>query len=237
MDARVGRSDFHCEVVFARPAFSRVASFTQVIEPVYDAFTGAGIPIPADALCVENGNSIATAKVTLSLLSGLQTFEARLDGFEAHFLDLRSAEAVAQARESVKLFGDAVCGFLSDGRPDRYTITVPTWLKVDGGYDAADALVRNIAWKTDSTDPFRVGAHTVTSQVTFACTNLDANWAAHIAIARSQLPDTDLFLQVAADYGPASRLKKLVDRAEHVAEIWNSVAGSIGLTVSQRSPM
>ena len=234
MDARVGRTDYHCEVVFARPAFSRVGSFTQVIEPVYDAFTGAGIPIPADALCVENGNSIATARVTLSLHSGIQTFEARLDGFEAHFLDLRSPEASTKARESVGLFGNAVCGFLSDGVPDCSTITVPTWLKVDGGYDAADALVRSLAWKTDSNDPFGIGAHTVPSQATFSCTNLDTNWTASIMIARSLLPDTQLFLQVGAEYRPGSGPENFVDRAEHVAEIWNSVAESIGLTFSRR---
>ncbi len=97
MDTRGGRSDFHCEVVYARAAFSWAASFTQVIEPVCDAFAGAGIPIPADALCVENGNSISTAKVNLSLLSGFQTIEVRLDGFEAHFLDLRSRAASARA--------------------------------------------------------------------------------------------------------------------------------------------
>ena len=198
MDARVVRSDVHCEVVFARPAFSRVASFTKLIEPVYDAFTGAGIPIPADALCVENGNSMATAKVTLSLLSGFQTFEARLDGFEAHCLDLRSPEAIAHAKNSVRLFGNAVCEFLSDGLPDRYTITTPTWLTVDGGYDVADALVRSLALKTDSNDPFGIDAHTAPLQATFSCRNLDANWNATIMIAKSQLPDTQLFLQVAS---------------------------------------
>ena len=235
MDARVVRSDFHREEVFARPTFSRVTTFAQMIEPIYDAFTGAGVPIPADALCVENGNSIAAAKVTLSLLSGFQTFEARLDGFEAHFLDLKSPEAIEQARQRARLFGNTICEFLQDGVPAQNTITIPTWLTVDGGYDAADALVRSIAWKTDSNDPFRIGAHTALSQATFACMNLDANWTASIMIARSLLPDTQLFLQVAAEYGPASRPEKFVDRAEHVAEIWNSVAESIGLTVSWRS--
>ena len=158
----------------------------------------------------------------------------RLDGFEAHFLDLRSPEASTKARESVGLFGNAVCGFLSDGVPDCSTITVPTWLKVDGGYDAADALVRSLAWKTDSNDPFGIGAHTVPSQATFSCTNLDTNWTASIMIARSLLPDTQLFLQVGAEYRPGSGPENFVDRAEHVAEIWNSVAESIGLTFSRR---
>ncbi|MCY4462783.1 MAG: hypothetical protein OXC26_20655 [Albidovulum sp.] len=148
MDARVDRFDFHSDVVFTRPAFSRVASFVQIIEPLYDAFDAAGIRIPSDALCFENGNSISTAKVTLSLFSGFYTFEA-------HFLDLRSLQAVEQARRFARLFGNTVCRFLSDGLPDRYTITTPTWLTVDGGYDAAEALVRRVGWQPESNDPFR----------------------------------------------------------------------------------
>ncbi|MCY4196186.1 MAG: hypothetical protein OXD33_04595 [Rhodobacteraceae bacterium] len=35
MNARVARLDFHCDVVFARPVFSRVASFAQIIEPMF----------------------------------------------------------------------------------------------------------------------------------------------------------------------------------------------------------
>ncbi len=232
MDARVARFDFHSDVVFTRPAFSRVASFVQIIEPLYDAFDAADIRIPSDALCFENGNSISTAKVTLSLFSGLYTFEARLDGFEAHFLDLPSLQAVEQARQFAGLFGNTVCRFLSDGLPDRYTITIPTWLTVDGGYDAAEALVRRVGWQPESNDPFRIGSQRVTSKATFACTNIDANWTASIMIDRSQLPDTHLFLQVGAEYRQGSMPEKFVDRAKHVVEIWHSVAGSIGLTVS-----
>ncbi|MCY4139448.1 MAG: hypothetical protein OXF56_14455 [Rhodobacteraceae bacterium] len=232
MDARVARLDFHCDVVFARPAFSRVASFTQIIEPLYDAFDAEGVRIPSDALCVENGNSIATAKVSLSLSSGLQTFEVRLDGFEAHFLDLRSPQAVEQAKQFAMLFDNAVSHFLSDGLPDRYTITTPTWLTVDGGYDAAEALIRRLGWQPELNDPFRIGAQRVTSQATFTCMNLAANWTASIKIERSQLPDTHLFLLVAAEYRQGSSPEKFVDRAEHVAGIWRSVAGSIGLSVS-----
>ena len=177
---------------------------------------------------------VAVLKVTLSLVSGFQTFEARLDGFEAHFLDRLSPTAGAQARESVTLLGYDVFGFLSDGVPDQCTITIPTWLKADGGYDAADALIRSYAWKTDSNVPFGIGAHRVPSQATFSCTNLDTNWTASIMIARSLLPDTQLFLQVGAEYRPGSGPENFVDRAEHVAEIWNSVAESIGLTFSRR---
>lgn len=232
MNAVVDRTDFHCEEVFARPAFSRVTSFAQIIEPVYDAFDAAGFRIPADAMRIENGDSIATAKVSLSLFSGLHAFEARLDGFEAHFLDLKSPDAIELAVHLAKLFRDTTCAFLPDGVPDRTTITTPTWLKVDGGEDAADAIVRNVASKHESDDPFRIGAHTVASQVTFTCTNQDAGWTASNIIAKSQLPDTHLFLQVSSDYAQGSRPEQFFDRAKHVEEIWRSLAVSLGLTVN-----
>ena len=232
MDTRVDRTDLHCEEVFARPAFSRVGSFPQIIEPVYDAFDAAGFRIPSDAMRIENGDSIATAKVSLSLFSGLHAFEARLDGFEAHFLDLKSQNAVEHAVELARLFGDTVVNFLPDGKPARTTITTSRWLAVGGGYEAADAVVSSVALVHESSDPFRIGAHTMASQVTFACANQDANWTAFVTAARSQLPDTHLFLQVASEYAQESNPGHFVDKARHVEEIWSSVAVSLGLTVA-----
>ena len=84
MRARTARFDAYYEVAFNRPAFSRVASFSQIIEPIYDAFS-AEVSIPPDAIKLENGNTIATAGVTLTLFSGFSLFEARLDGYKVRF--------------------------------------------------------------------------------------------------------------------------------------------------------
>ncbi len=232
MNARVTRLDFHFDAVFARPVLSRVASFAQIIEPIYNAFDAGGIRIPSDALFFENGNSIATAKVFLSLFSGSQTFEARLDGFEARALDLRSPELIERTRHLTQLFGDAVCHFLSGGLPDRHTISTPTWLTVDGGCDAAESLVRRLGWRPESSDPFGIGTQKVASPAAFICENLDGNWTASIKIERSQLPDAHLFLLVAVEYGQGSGFETFFDRAEHVDTIRRTVAEAVGLTVS-----
>ena len=71
-------------MAFHRPAFSRIASFSQTVEPIYDAFSSE-LPIPPDAIKLETGNTIATAGVTLTLFSGFSLFEARLDGYKVHF--------------------------------------------------------------------------------------------------------------------------------------------------------
>jgi len=224
--------DFHYDVVFARPAFSQATSFAQIIEPIYDAFDAAGIQVPSDALCVENGNTIATAKVSLSLYSGLQTFEVRLDGFEAHALNLRSPALIERTKHLAQQFGDTVCHFLSSGIPDLYTISTPTWLTVDGGYDAAESLVRRLGWRPESSDPFGIGSRQVASPATFICENPDGNWAASIKIERSNYPETHLFLLVAVKYRPGSKFETFVDKAEHVDAIRRSVAESIGVTIS-----
>ena len=156
----------------------------------------------------------------------------------AHLFDLRSPKAIDRAKKSTRLIGNAVCEFLSDGLPDRDTIMTPTWLTFDGGhnYDVAGALVRRLALKTDSNDRFGIGAHTARSQATFSCTNLNMSWTASIMIAKSPLPDTQLFMRVAAERRQGSRTENFVDSVEHVAEIWNSAVGSLGLTVNARSP-
>ena len=114
----------------------------------------------------------------------------------------------------------------------------PAWFAIDDGHnhDVADALVCNLALKTDANVPFRIGAFAARSQATFSCTNLDANWTASIMIAKLPLPDTQLFVQVAAERRQGSAPKNVVDRVGHVTEIWNSAVGSLGLTVNARSP-
>ena len=232
MNVHVGRYDLHYEVGFIRPAFSHISSFPQIIEPIFDAFSDAGVKIPTDALRVEQGDSIATAKVSLSLFSGTQTFEARLDGYKAHFHDLRSSDAIKLAKYHANLFSNTICEYLSDGDPEQTVITIPAWFIVKGGVEATDALISNIACRSASNDPFKVGADTVTSEVTFHCTNKKMKWDAVIIIARSQLPNTQLFLEVAVEYGPDSHPSDNFQRTEHVEGIWNSVANSLGLTVS-----
>lgn len=232
MNAHVDRTDLHCEEVFARPAFSQLVSFAQIVEPIYDAFDAAGFRVPADALRVQNGDSIATAKVSMSLLSGRHTFEARLDGCEAHFYDLQSREAIDHAAQVARLFCDTICNFLSDGVHSRTVITARTWLTVDGGQDSAENIVRSVASSSESNDPFQIGAHTVPAQATFTCRNQDANWIASITIAKSQLPDSNLFLETALEYEQKSTYGQFADKAEHVEEIWRSVTASLGLTVN-----
>ena len=103
MKAQIVRIDARYEVAFSRPAFSQIASFAKIIEAIYDAFSSE-LKIPSDAIRLENGNTIATAGVTLTLFSGVSVFEAKLDGFKAHLLDLRSPETIDQAKRHINLF-------------------------------------------------------------------------------------------------------------------------------------
>ncbi|MXY39940.1 MAG: hypothetical protein F4160_15325 [Rhodospirillaceae bacterium] len=230
MKARIVRFDAHYEVAFSRPAFSRIASFSQIMEPIYDAFSPELI-IPSDAISFESGNTIATAGVTLTLFSGLNVFEAKLDGYMAHFLDLRSPDAIDRAKRHAKLFEDAVCGFLIDGVPAHSKLVTSSWLTVEGGVAAAEALVRRLTWLPDSDDPFQIEAANTRSIVKFECFNKDELWKMGITIEKSALPEADLFLELSGDYASDSYFDSIDNKADHISAISLAVVDKLGLIV------
>ena len=230
MKARIARFDAYYEVAFSRPAFSRVASFSQIIEPIYDAFS-AEVPIPPDAIKLENGNTISTAGVTLTLFSGFGSFEARLDGYKVHFLDLRSPEAIDQAKRYAKLFESAVRGFLTDGIPAHWRLITPSWLTVDGGVDAAGDLTRRLTWLPESHDPFEIGSTEVSSQVRFNCFNTEDLWTVRVTVDKSAIPDTHLFLEISGEYAQGSHFDTLDKQAEHLSIVSKPVIDKLGLEV------
>lgn len=228
MKARVARYDAHYEVAFHRPAFSRITSFSQIVEPIYDAFS-AEVQIPPDAIKLENGNTIATAGVTLTLFSGFGLFEARLDGYKAHFLDLQSSEAIDQARRYAKLFESAVCGFLADGIPVYWKLIIPSWLTVDGGMDATEGLIRGLTWLPESHDPFEIGSTKVSSQVSFDCFNKEDLCTVRVTVDKSAMQGTHLFLEISSEYEDGSPFNTLDKQAEHLSIVRDSVVNKLGL--------
>ena len=230
MKARIVRSDAHYEVAFSRPAFSRIASFAQIIEPIYDAFCSELI-IPSDAISLENGNTIATAGVTLTLFSGFSVFEAKLDGYKAHFHDLRSSDAIDQAKQHTTLFEDAICGFLTDGIPAHSRLVTSSWLTVEGGISAAEALVRRLTWLPDSDDPFQIEATNTRSLVKFECLNNDNLWKIGITVDKSALQKADLFLELSGEYASGSHFDSFDNKANHLATVSRAVIDKLDLIV------
>ena len=228
MKAHIARLDAHYEVEFLRPAFGRIASFSQIIEKIYDSFSEE-IHIPSDAIKLENGSTISTAGVTLSLFSGLSSFEARLDGYKAHFLDLQSREAIDRAKRHAKLFEAAVRGFLIDATPAHWRLVTPSWLTVDGGMDAAERLVRNFSWLPESHDSFGIGATRVSSRVRFDCLNPDKHWAIGIILDKPVLPETHLFFEISSTYTPGTNYDTFDRMTEHLSSASKLVIEKLGL--------
>lgn len=228
MNASIARFDFHYEVKFFRPAFSRIASFSQIVEPIYDAFSSE-ISIPPDAINLQIGNSIDTAGVTLTLFSGLRVFEAKLDGYKVHILDLRSREAIDQAKQHTKQFEMAICGFLADGTPELTRLVTPSWLKLDGGTSAADALVRNLTSLSESNDPFQIGTTNVRSLVKFECTDTDQQLMVGVTVDRSALQEAHLFLEISTEYGVGTQFDNFDKKADHLYTAAQSVMNKLGL--------
>ena len=230
MKATIARFDAYYEVAFSRPAFSRLGSFAQIIEPIHDALSSEAL-VPSDAIRLENGNTIATAVVTVTLFSGNGTLEARLDGYKSHFLDLRSSEDIDKAKRCAMLFEGAASEFLSDGVPATWRLVMPSWFIVDGGIDAAEELVRSLTWLPGNEDPFAIGATKTLSHVKFECLNAEQSWVIGLTVDKSVLPGADLFLEVSSGYTPGSHYDTFEKKMDHIAAVSRSICNTLGLIV------
>ncbi len=230
MKAHTVRLDAIYEVTFSRPAFEQMALFGRIIEPIYDAFCSDFL-IDSDAIHLESGNTIANLRVTLTLLSGDIVFEARLDGYRAHFLNLRSLEAIQQAKKYISLFESVIYDFFTNAVPKRSRYLTPSWLTVEGGRMATETLVRSLTWLPKVDDPFQIGATKTSSVVKYACFNNDNKWQINITLDKSVLPEADLFLELSGEYELGTPFDSFDRLSEHLSTTSKSVIDKLNLTI------
>lgn len=230
MKARIERIDACYEVVFSRPSFSRLSSFVQIIEPIHDALSEE-LFIPPDAIRVENGNTIDTALVTVSLSSPHCVMEARLNGYKIQFFALDAEFDIDRAKQVAKYFEAAVSGFLHDGQPAMWKLMAPQWLAIEGGVEGAENIIRGLTRSPDEKDPFGVGATKMRPAVMFECFNDEEIWSVGIHLSTSRLRNADLFLDIFSEYGRRSRFGTFDDRVDHLTGVVDKIFDRLGLVV------
>jgi len=232
MKASIDRLDAFYEVEFHRPAFSRVDSFVQIFEPLYDTFSKE-VRIPSDALRVETGDSIATAVVSLELFSGKFLFEVKLDGYKAKFYDLQTEKDTQLAKRHAMLFEKVVSEFMEDGHPKLWKILFPCWISINesDSVKIAEQLIRNLTWLPDSHDPFEIGASSVSSVVKFDCVNFEELWSVGILLNKSVLPGSELFVDFSGEYLLGTRFESFDQKIEHLFSVSASVIDKLGFTL------
>ena len=232
MKARIVRLDALYEVTFSRPAFSRISSFVQIIEPIHDSLSEE-LFIPPDSIRVENGNSIDTALVTVSLSSPNCVMEARLNGYKAHFFALGMSSEVDRAKRCISRFDAAVNRFLHDGQPGIWKLTTPLWLAIEGGVENADILIRKLTWRPDDNDPFGINATATHSMVRFESINEEEIWSVGVYLDKAALPGAHLFLDISAEYGLRSHYTSFDERTNHLAYLVRTVVDKLGLDLER----
>ena len=228
MKASVSRTDAYYEIVFIRPAFGSIGSFAQIIEPIHNALSNEFV-VPSDAIKIETGNSIANSGVTVSLLSGNVVFEARLDGYKAHFLNLRHPEDFDFAERCTKSFENAVADFLSDGKAALCRMITSSWLILEGGMSSAEGLVESLTSIGGNPDPFQINSTKTTTRVKLDFLNTDELWSIALTLERSAMPGTDLFFEVAGEYLSDSTFSDFDTRITHMRYVSAQIASNLKL--------
>lgn len=230
MKARIERLDAFYEVEFLRPAFSRISSFVQIIEPIHDALSEE-LTIPSDAIRFENGDTIDTALVAAILSSPNCIMEARLNGYKAQFFDLKTPTNIDQAKRCMKRFETAVSGFLHDGNPITWRLEIPFWLAAEGGMGAIENMLRQLTWCSDKKDPFGINATATRSAVKFESYNREEFWSAGVYLDRAVLSSADMFVNISVEYGLGSKYNSFDDRVEHLTVLVKAILDALELIV------
>lgn len=232
MKASIYRIDAFYEVEFRRPVFSRIASFVDIIEPLYDSFSKEVDIIPSDAIRVENGDSIATSSIRFTLFSGQVLFEVKLDGYKVKFYNLHKKDA-ERAKRYALIFERVVNEFMDDGYPKLSRILFPCWISIDtpSTTKVAEQIIRNLTWLPNSHDPFKIGASNTSSGIRFDCNNDEELWNFGILLNKSVMPGSELFIEFSGEYILGSPYESLDRKIDHLSSVSVSALDKLGLTL------
>ena len=238
MEASIFRIDASYEVSFRIPALSQIGALSLFYKSLYEVFNQE-LRLPSDAIELQNGTSIATTAVVLTLPNGAGILEAKLDGFKAKFQDLSiQADEINRSIQYVKLFETAVKEFFADPSLEYCSLVVPVWLTIDesDNTESVEKLLRSLTRQSDSDDPFNIGATRVCPHLLFKCHNQEEYWDVGIHLEVSELPGSHLYVGFVGGYSMSSQ--HLIDsqyaniekQVEHLQSVSESVFDHLNLT-------
>ncbi len=218
MKATVAKINLRYEVGYAQPLFSQIGTFLEQIEPIYDALR-QDLSVPSDAITVENGNTFATAKITVSLFSGKWVFESRLDGYKVQISDLFKTEHYDFAVKCTGKFSGAVIGFIPNATPEFWQIQKSTWLNVDDSSESVTRFLNQFNPYGDSHDPFNIDSTKTETSARFECSNREKFWNVWIAMEKSIDPTATLFYDVLVNHFTGSLLEDMESQSQHLKHL------------------
>ena len=234
MQASIFKLGYIYKVKFARPAFSQVTTFAEIIGPIHDAFSHI-VPNPSSEIEINAGNSISNSSVVLNLPleSGFSVFEARLDGYKVSTYRLPSLSSLDSQVRNSNLFETAVLNFLSDCEPVNWFLDTRFWLSldVDDALIKSEQLIKDLTSYAQSEDPFGFGSTEMNASIQFNCINEDEKWAVRVYLDKSELPGSHLFLRTSGEYHKGSIFDTIEQKIDHLKVIHESVTRKLDLTL------
>ena len=234
MESRISAIDFRYKVEFARPAFSQIGTFTQIIEPLYDAFFDE-IPNISEAIELKIGNTIASSSVVLPIRTGsaFSLLEVKLDQLEARSTKVETSQEIGRIVRHIDLFESAVYQYFTNVVPAMWSFQSSFWLVLDedNPIEKCEYLIRKFSFSPESHDLFEIGATRVRSKIALDCINDEDQWNVEIFLDRSVLIDSHLFLQINGNYKSDPEMDSFEKKFDYLFDVLGSIVAKLGLTL------
>lgn len=230
MKASTKKINLIYEVEYSRPAFSRIGAFVEQIEPIYDALS-ENLRVPSDAIIIQNENSIASAKIIVSLFSDSWIFESRLDGYKVQIFDLYDTDHFDLAVECTGKYSDAVAGFVSDTTPEFWNLRKSSWLSIDDDAVSAADFMDQFNPYGGNHDPFGIDSTNTDAHIIFECSNEEKFWNVAITLQKAIDPMASLFFDLSIVHSSGSKFEAADSQFQHLKSLSGAFSKKINLEI------
>jgi len=205
----------------------------EIIDAYYDLISPR-FPLSLSNLQSFAGNTMAEVGVRIMVFGENGVLEFLPDRFEARFSNLRTDGDTAIAKECVGLAEQGLDGAYPNGQWLNSSIKTKAWFKCEGGSDSVTELIDSSVGAKFHELPKSTGAGSPTFTIGADIQYENEGWSMGVSLAKSALPNSDLYLAVDLNYLDAGTIRDLPSRIEHFEATYKSLLAHFGLELPEK---
>ena len=222
------RLDIGYGLTLAEPAFELATIGHRVFETFYKTLSPR-FSVSLSDLQSNPARTYEDFSYTINLLGGSGTLNIKTQGLTAGFERLSSDEHLKLISDCVALCEEALWTVLPNSGLKSRQFTVLSWLKCEGGAQAANDLLQRHGSQGIPIAPGDFAIEDLNYRLGADFTTMSESWGGKLALERSALDGADLFYRLETTYLDNSHYSGLEPQIEHARELYFGILRGFGL--------
>jgi hypothetical protein len=194
--ASLHRLDASYTAIFVPAMMSLVGKVPDAITVLYHSFVERYPNIAPNAFKALNANVLSEVGIGVVLLGGRLDIAIRVDQMIGQAINLQNHDEVQFTLDCTLLAHSVVRKLSTETTLGQTTLTISTWLKIDGGQSVVDTLLGKVSHRSSALfDKKRIGAQTLRYLPRIDFSNATEGWRAVAAAEPSVISEADLFVR------------------------------------------